>query len=429
MVTGSRDIVEAGDRRYFVTPTRHEMALRPLLDPSSPLSKLCSLSSGDSAIRLLAFTKMQHEGQIDPIYRTRITLPIIIDPNADFLESLHDKPNQDKLVQLKTKNVDAEKQVKGFMNKMGLRYLKFLLEELTARRRRSISEQEFEEFAKHVATKREKEMAELAADMLPICEDLASGVITAKPFLDALEKHEDALNNRDILRSSGPLDDSNAGFQMALSKIVQQDIFSLSLRSTCLECYLRTGTEPYQQAQKNVRSPVLEMECRKCGGATVLHEIELRGNKTFSPVLDENKLAEIFVGYAMEKCDTVHKTFIHKNAQIVKDGNPRPSQQVDVLSVTRDGKIVVAEVTTSDRLGDVYEKANKKMKAFSDLCFDYMIYMSPMSSSRLEEYSRICPGVFVFGAKHISDLGFYVQRVLEKEAPFKPNEGNTATKQ
>ena len=168
------------------------------------------------------------------------------------------------------------------------------------RKRFHVKEAEIGDLFSTLLKRRKNQFRNLTKDFVDIASSEHHATEYYYPLVEAFDKAGEAKENLEVLSYAlEKVEDLGKALSLSLSRAIAQRIFRIRIVSFCMECTLKKGFEPYSKAVKYPMEPSLESKCRKCGGKTIFHVVEIEAPYTFGPLFKENRLPEFVIGYAL----------------------------------------------------------------------------------------------------------------------------------
>jgi hypothetical protein len=400
--------------KYQIRNTRQEETFMQFQNPNSLQSLLCELTAEDDFLRVLFFIKPEVSLQPVKEYPLVFRYSLFLDFDEKFLGSIFDEPTKKIIEDMKKSSEDVIKSVKDISSKLVWKFFtvaatdKQIRDRLT-RKRTYIKAEEMNEVISGVVKRRENEFERIMGDWTDVFSSMYYAQEYYLPIIQAYEELNAAKENLDLLSNSLIVLDFPEALRNALSKLIGKRIFRIKITSLCLECRLRKGFEPYSMIQKYPLEPALDVDCSKCGGRSIYHQIEMEAPHAFGPLFKENTIQEFIVGYTLARSELIKKVYVHKKINVITKKGPLPGLQVNIFAVTTDDKILIVEVTTSKNLNRVMQEVDKKLDALKDFPYDHLVFITPIIE--LKEYIDY-KNVRIFGSRHIPKIASNIEYLL-----------------
>jgi hypothetical protein len=413
---------EVKSLRFEIRNSKQENAFFAFSQSNSSLYKLCQLASEDPLLRLFFFLKPHIFYQPVEDYPIILSYPIFLKYDEEFLNSLSTGSVKSKIEEKRQKKEEVDKNIKDFTNRSLLKFFSVIISdkqvaEKLRRKRLRVEGEKINNLFSALFERHRKQFEEIGKEFADIYGPLYYSMEYYTPLLEAIELLQEAKENLQIL-SLGV----NQGKELqeilstSLSKLILHRIFRVRIESFCMECMLRKELEPCSLIIKYPSKPSLISECEKCGGKTIFHTIKLEAPSIFGPLLTESRLPEFIIGYTIAPSRIMKKIYIHKKVSMLTEKGPLTGKQVNIFGITKDGEILIIEVTTSKDLNKILEEAKKKEEALKEFPYNFLMFVS---SSPLEKYVRY-DNVRIFGAKHLPKLASHVEYSIAEMKGIKP---------
>jgi hypothetical protein len=403
--------------KFEIRNTKQEETFLQFSQPNSFLNKLCLMASEDSLLRLFFFLKPHMSYRPTEEYPINLGYPLLVGFDEDFLNSILKEPMKSKVEDTKQKREETEKNVRDLSSRMMWKVFSIALRDKQVRERLKrkklyVKEEEMDDLFESLVNRRKEQFASVTKDLTDIYGSWYYAVEYYAPLIEAFEHVEEAKENLAVLSLAFEKNEDLAeGLSNSLSKLIAQRVFCIKILSFCMECTLKKGFEPYSTAVKYPVDPHFPSTCKKCGGKTIFHTLDIEAPYAFGPLFEENRLPEFIIGYTLAMSKEIEKLYIHKNVQVITEKGPLRAQQVNVFAITRNGKILLIEVTTARDLNKVWEAVHKKEEALKDLPYDALVFITP--SQAIEQYPRLNK-VRIFGARHIPKIVSHIEHLIEE---------------
>ncbi len=203
------------------------------------------------------------------------------------------------------------------------------------------------------------------------------------------------------------LPDQKQQISTALGKLAKH--VTLSIESKCLDCWYEHNQLPFSYQVSRIQKLDLISECKLCGGKGVIHKIDVNYPKILEGLLvfDSSWIYEVFIGFALAKLDFIEKIYVHKKIQMYENGEIRPGLEIDVIAVTTDKRLILAEVTKQGDSSNILEVINRKIKNLqaANIPYDKLMYFT---SDRQEQFYDVPGNGRVFCLSHLAEVEKFV---------------------
>jgi hypothetical protein len=395
--------------------SRQEETFRKFQDPNAPQRLLCDLASEDDLLRLLFFIKPYLSYQPVEEFPLVLEFPMFLEFDEKFLGFMFEEPTKKRINEMREKLEEINKGIKEISNKMMWRFFTVAMsdKQLSSkmrRRQQSVKKEEIDNLISGVVERRKSQFESLMRDWLSVFGSIYNAQEYFLPMIQAYDRLNMAKESLEILSNSLSTRDLSETLCNSLSKLIGRRIFRMKITSLCMECDLRKGFEPYTMIQKYPLEPILDVNCKKCGGRSIYHSIAMEAPYSLGPLINENTLQEFIIGYSLAKSEAIKKLYIHKKINIMKEQGPAPGLQMNILAITTDDRLLVIEVTTSKSLNKVMADVDKKLEALKDFPYYRLVFITPVVE--MKEYLDY-PKVRIFGARHLQKIVSHIGYLVE----------------
>ena len=132
---------------------------------------------------------------------------------------------------------------------------------------------------------------------------------------------------------------------------------------------------------------------------------------------ETNWLQELIIGYTLCELKSVDKIFVHKKLHNVPyDGNESKGIESDVSIITKDGRLILIEVTTQTSFDNIMKDVTRKISNLEEreIPFDALAFITPYTLSKDEYLTVGKKNAKIFMAKHIQNLPNLIDKELIK---------------
>jgi hypothetical protein len=406
---------EVNEVKLEIRNSRQEETFRKFQDPNAPQRLLCDLASEDDLLRLLFFIKPYISYQPVEEFPLLLEFPMFLGFDEKFLGFMFEESTKKKINEIREKLEEVNKSIKEISTKMMWRFFTAAMrdKQLSSkiqRRRASVKEEEIDTLISGVVERQRSQFESLMRDWLGVFGSIYNAQEYYLPMINAYDRLITAKESLEMLLNSLSTQDMPGTLCNSLSKLIAKRIFRLKITSLCMECNMRKGVEPYIMIQKYPLEPLLDVNCKKCGGRSIYHSIAMEAPHSLGPLINENTLQEFIVGYSLEKSEAIKKLYIHKKINIMREQGLASGLQMNILAITTNDKLLVIEVTTSKSLNKVMADVDKKLEALKDFPYDRLIFITPVVDMKdYLDYRK----VRIFGARHLQKIVSHIGYLVE----------------
>ncbi len=164
----------------------------------------------------------------------------------------------------------------------------------------------------------------------------------------------------------------------------------LATNSTCLDCYFAYNDyPPFVSTTSSVKNMNLANECPRCGKKGLIHTISWDYPESISKLIipDSSWFYEIVIGYAIANLDKVRDVYIHKKINSVINGNKIDPYEADVIIVTQNSKLFLAEVTVQSDESNLISEISRKCEYLkkAKIHYDKLMYFTSSVSQTYKD--------------------------------------------
>jgi len=415
-------IEELNGKRFQIARTKNEEIFYPLSNSDSPAYKFVEKVSQYDVLRTFFFLKPIKVFTFNTDYPVQIVYPFFPSSQKELIDEIKTGKILSKKVETLKKNA---KDIEGEITRLSYNissefFSKFFSVILSDPRVLSaIRHKKKEDLLKIMNDAFERNREKLETKIRDVQELITKLriMMELKSLINAIDNVTLAEDNFGKLSFAINLPSEINDLQSAISEIATlYPIVKVSVSGMCLDCYLRREKPPYTKSVRNVLGKIkLERHCPNCGGEALLYMLSIEFKKDLHRLVITNRLQEAIIGMTLANIDKFSKVYVGKKIQAILNGEYRKSLEADVIAITQDKRLLIAEVTTSSSLDHVVKKATSKAKTFREYNIEYdaYVYISPAivdSFFRLEK-----EGDYIFTVKHIPKLNYYIEQHVLKE--------------
>lgn len=227
-----------------------------------------------------------------------------------------------------------------------------------------------------------------------------------------------ATNNARVMVKTGMISGGPKKLESALN-VLSRENCQLSIKCRCLECIFKyRDTNPYFAQVSNPKEILMATECPRCKGKGLVYAVDVGYPAGVSQLMmpNTNWLPEVVIGYALSSLDEVEKVFVHKIIHYSEKGkNLGKGAECDVTLITKDKRLFLVEVSTSQQTAKIQETAHRKVENFKNkgIRFDGFAFVS--SDPIIGDFYTLSDKIsYVFKASHIRSIETYIRENLIK---------------
>ena len=411
-------IEELNGKRFQIARTKNEEVFYPLSNSDSLAYKFVEKVSQYDVLRTLFFLKPIKVFTFNIDYPVQIVYPFFPSSQKELIDEIKTGKILSKKVETLKKNAKGiEDEITRLSYSIFSTFTSVIFSDrrvLNAIRRKK--KEDLVEILRNVFEKNREKLETRIRDIQEMITKLRI-MMELRGLLNAIDNVTLAEENFGKLRFAIDLPNEINDLQSAISEIATlHPIVKVSVDVMCLDCYLRREKPPYTKSVRNVLGKIeLERHCPNCGGEALLYMLSIEFKKNLHRLVITNRLQEAIIGMTLANIDKFSKVYVGKKIQAILHGEYRKSLEADVIAISQDKRLLIAEVTTSSSLDHVVKKATSKAKTFHNYNIEYdaYVYISPAivdSFIRLEKGSN-----YIFTAKHIPKLNYYIEQYVLKE--------------
>ena len=198
--------------------------------------------------------------------------------------------------------------------------------------------------------------------------------------------------------------------QELLSKLEESGVlYGIIITSVCLMPSCRFNVTSYNIVE-------FPQKCPFCRGENMLNLFYAWIQPDVKNAWELGLIPEMVVAYMFYDKDWVKSVYLHKALQQLIDSSTS-SVKLDVIIFTKNGKVIVIEVTTHRDESVIMRSIERKVKTIqeSGVCIDALFYVTSAPFQRYFQYIEEPFSVWILGRRHLAKLDEHIEYILKKQ--------------
>lgn len=404
-----------------INKQKTDVLLSTFSNADSKTVEIAKKIASDDNLRTFFFLMNNLDYQISKSYPVSQSFTFMLDPNYDLFQSLMKDYDADiKEIQ---KNYESFKNEFEDINSLiifealGMVFTDDKVIKAQKMRKK-------EDYKKAIQTSFERHEDEFKRKMTQFFEVISDHFEDMSLYAEITEwltLFDQAMKNTKVLSESGILKRNLKGLFASFNKLSESDL-KISTKVICLDCiFKRKDFNFYKAETMNSKSLILDEKCPRCKNSGLIYQLIVSYPVGIHKIIlpGSNWLPEVIVGYTLSSIEQIDKIYVHKKIHTHrKNENLTAGVESDIAILTKEKKVILIEVSTTQETAQLQEIAHKKVEFFNKNGIEFDKFGFITADSTYGDYTWMSDkkGV-IFKAKHIYDINKYVEETLIKGTP------------
>ena len=376
--------------------------------------------ASDDNLRTFFFLTSNLEYQISRKYPVTQSFPFMLVPDYDLFQTLMSDYEKD-ITKIKEdynsyKNEFEDVSSTVFFEALGMVFTDERV--IKAQRKRKL-----EEYKTAIRTSFENHKDEFTSKMNEFVESISDHLEDMSVFAEItrwLNLYDTAQKNTKVLSESGILNGTPKSLFSSFNKLSESDL-KISTKIICFDCiFKRKDFNFYKAETLNSRDLELDTKCPRCQGNGLIYQLIVSYPVGIHNIIlpSSNWLPEVIVGYTLSSIVQVDKVYVHKKIHSSrKNESLTPGVECDIAILTKEKKVILIEVSTTQETAQLHEIAHRKVEFFKEnkIEFDKFGFITADYNYGDYTWMKDKKGV-IFKAKHLHDINKFIEETLIKSA-------------
>ena len=384
----------------------------------SKTAEIVKTIASDDNLRTFFFLNGNLEYQMSQKYPVAQSFPFMLDPDYDLFKTLMSdyeddiKKIRDDYDSYKKEFVDVSSTV--FFDALGTVFTDDKV--VKAQRMRKV--EDFKNAIKGSFENHKDEFASKMNEFIERISDQLEGMSVSAEISRWLALYDKAQKNTKVLSESGTLKDNPKSLFASFNKLSESDL-KISTKVVCFDCvFKRKDFNFYKAETVNSRNLELNIRCPRCNGNGLIYQLIVSYPVGIHNIIlpNSNWLPEVILGYTLSSIVQVDKLYVHKKIHSSrKNENMTSGVECDITILTKEKKVILIEVSTTQETAQLHEIAHRKVEFFNrnKVKFDKFGFITADYNYGDYTWMKDKKGV-IFKAKHLHDINKYIEDTLIK---------------
>ena len=399
----------------IVNKQRTDGALAPFSqDDSRTVDTVIKIAS-DDYLRTFFFLQSKLDFEVSKTYPVSQSYPFLLTQDYDLFKSLTVDYKED-IEKVKENNTDYKKEFEEINDTILFDALSMVFtDRRVIRAVRSHKPDSLKSAVDSAFEDHKDEFMKRTADYIEAISVHLDDMSSTSEIVDWLANFEIAQKNTRVLHEAKFLDNVKSFFA-SFNRLSDTNL-RISTETICFDCiFNRKDSIFYKSEITNSRDVSLESKCPRCKGNGLMHKLVVTYPVGIHNLIlpQSNWLPETIIGYALSSLPEVEKVYVHKKIHTALKGQGQtPGVESDVTLITKDKKIILLEVSTTQELDQLHENAHRKINFLKQNQVIYDKFGFITADNTYGEYTWLYEknGV-IFKAKHIRNIADFVRNTL-----------------
>jgi hypothetical protein len=386
----------------------------------SRTAEIVKTIASDDNLRTFFFLTSNLEYQVSRTYPVTQSFPFMLVPDYDLFQTLMSDYQKD-ITKIQEDYNSYRKELEDvgstvFFEALGMVFTDERV--IKAQRKRKV-----EDYRNAIRTSFESHKDEFASKVNEFFDSITDHLEDFSVFAEItrwLNLYDTAQRNTKVLSESGILNGTPKSFFASLNKLSESDL-KISTKIICFDCvFKRKDFNFYKAETLNSKNLELNTKCPRCQGNGLIYQLIVSYPVGIHNIIlpSSNWLPEVIVGYTLSSIMQVDKIYVHKKIHSSRKNEGLTSGvECDIAILTKDKKVILIEVSTTQETAQLHEIAHKKVEFFrkNKIGFDKFGFITADYNYGDYTWMNDKKGV-IFKAKHLHDINKFIEETLIKSA-------------